>query len=80
MAIEAGIVPVIPPKSNRKERRKYDEYLYRIRHLVENAFMELYHFLLLLQKTVARYATNKRNCEIICCIRIRIWYYKRVNT
>ena len=41
MAKEAGIVPVIPPKSNRKERRRYDEYLYRLRHLVENAFMEL---------------------------------------
>jgi len=32
---------VIPPKSNRVNRREYDEYLYTIRHLVENAFLKL---------------------------------------
>jgi transposase len=30
-----GIVPVIPPKSNRIEQREYDQYLYKERHLVE---------------------------------------------
>ena len=30
---------VIPPKKNRKEQRAYDKALYKIRHLVENAFL-----------------------------------------
>ena len=40
-ATSAGMEVVIPPKKNRKEKRDYDEYLYRIRHLVENAFLAL---------------------------------------
>jgi len=32
---------VIPPRRNRKEQRPYDQYLYRLRHLVENAFLHL---------------------------------------
>ena len=36
-----GMEPVIPPKRNRKELREYDKYLYRMRHLVENAFLAL---------------------------------------
>ncbi|MGC4095653.1 MAG: IS5 family transposase [Nitrospira sp.] len=32
---------VIPPKSNRKEQRGYDRYLYKFRHLVENAILKL---------------------------------------
>ena len=27
--------PVIPPKSNRREKRDYDRALYKLRHLVE---------------------------------------------
>ena len=37
-AISQGMNVVIPPKSNRKVQREYDKYLYRLRHLVENAF------------------------------------------
>ena len=33
--------PVIPPKKNRKGPRAYDDHLYRLRHLVENAFLRL---------------------------------------
>lgn len=33
-----GMQVVISPKKNRKEQREYDKYLYKIRHLVENAF------------------------------------------
>ena len=40
-ALSAGINVVIPPKKNRKEQREYDRYLYKIRHLVENAFLWL---------------------------------------
>ncbi len=38
-AIAAGMNVVIPPKKNRKEQREYDRYLYKVRHLVENAFL-----------------------------------------
>ncbi len=37
----AGIEAVIPPKRNRKSQRKYNKYLYKLRHLVENAFLSL---------------------------------------
>ena len=40
-AIANGIEPVIPPKRNRIEQRDYDHYLYKLRHLVENAFLHL---------------------------------------
>ena len=36
-ARSTGINVVIPPKKNRKVQREYDRYLYKIRHLVENA-------------------------------------------
>ena len=32
---------VIPPKKNRTTQRPYDEDLYKLRHLVENAFLHL---------------------------------------
>ena len=41
LALAAGMQVVIPPKKNRKVQREYDEYLYRLRHLVENAFLDL---------------------------------------
>jgi len=31
----------IPPRKNRKKQRDYDAYLYRMRHLVENAFAHI---------------------------------------
>ena len=39
--IKNGMTPVIPSKSNRKEKRDYDKYLYKLRHLVENVFLHL---------------------------------------
>ena len=38
---ERGIVPVIPPKANRREPRKTDFALYRERNLVERFFGKL---------------------------------------
>ena len=38
---EHGINAVIPPKKNRIEQREYDAYIYKLRHLVENAFLKL---------------------------------------
>lgn len=38
---KAGKNIVIPPKSNRKNKRQYDEDLYKARHLIENFFAKL---------------------------------------
>jgi len=38
---DQGMKAVIPPKRNRKIQREYDEYLYKLRHLAENAFVQL---------------------------------------
>ena len=40
-AQDAGMEVVIPPESNRKIQRPYDQHLYKARHLVENAFLRL---------------------------------------
>ena len=40
-AVNEGMIPVIPPRKNRKHLREYDEYLYKLHHLVENAFLLL---------------------------------------
>ena len=40
-ATEQGMKAQIPPKKNRKEQRHYDKELYKLRHLVENAFLHL---------------------------------------
>ena len=36
-----GAQAVIPPRKNRKQHRTYDKALYKLRHLVENAFLHL---------------------------------------
>jgi transposase len=40
-AVSQNIAVVIPPKKNRKHQRQYDKALYKLRHLVENAFLHL---------------------------------------
>ena len=40
-ATQAGMQAVIPAKKNRKTQREYDRHIYKIRHLVENAFLHL---------------------------------------
>ena len=40
-ALLCNIKPVIPTRKNRVKKRKYDYYLYTLRHLVENAFLHL---------------------------------------
>ena len=41
LATEQGMKAQIPPRKNRKEQREYDKELYKLRHLVENAFLHL---------------------------------------
>ena len=38
---EAGIVAVIPPKSNRRFPAEFDRHTYKWRHLIENFFQKL---------------------------------------
>jgi transposase len=40
-AKQQGMKAQIPPRKNRKEGRVYDKDLYKLRHLVENAFLHL---------------------------------------
>ena len=42
--LERGMIPVIPPRSNRKEPHEYDTHLYRERHLVECFINKIKHF------------------------------------
>jgi transposase len=49
-----GMDPVIPPKRNRVIQREYDEELYKLRHLVENAFLHLKRW----RGIATRYAKN----------------------
>ncbi|MDQ1159491.1 transposase [Sphingomonas sp. SORGH_AS 950] len=41
---DAGAVPVIPDRLNRKRAIRYDKDRYRVRHLIENAFYSLKDF------------------------------------
>ena len=69
-ALSAGINVVIPPKKNRKEQREYDRYLYKIRHLVENAFLWLKRW----RGIATRYAKNSSSFLSAVHIRcIAIW-------
>ena len=56
---------VIPPRKNRKTLRKYDEDLYKIRHLVENAFLHLKRW----RGIATRYAKN--TASFIAAVQIR---------
>jgi len=54
VAFTAGMKVVITPKKNRKEQREYEEYLYRLRHFIENAFLQLKRW----RGIATRYAKN----------------------
>jgi transposase len=60
-----GMKPVIPPKKNRKEPREYDKYLYKIRQLVENAFLHLKRW----RGVATRYAKN--TASFLAAVHIR---------
>ena len=70
-ALASGMAVVIPPKRNRKVQREYDRYLYKLRHLVENAFLHLKRW----RGIATRYAKNSASflaavqirCIAICC-------------
>ena len=65
LARSMGMEIVIPPKRNRKEQRDYDKDLYKLRHLVENAFLMLKQW----RGIATRYAKNTHS--FLAAIRIR---------
>jgi transposase len=68
--MSAGMQVVIPLKKNRKEQRKYDQHLYKLRHLVENAFLMLKRW----RGIATRYAKN--TASFLAAVQIRciaIW-------
>ena len=64
-ALSQGIKPVIPPKKNRKDQREYDEEIYKLRHLVENAFLHLKRW----RGIATRYAKN--TASFLAAVHIR---------
>jgi transposase len=69
-AVEFGMIPVIPPRKNRKNQREYDKTLYKKRHLVENAFLRLKQW----RGISTRYAKNAGSFEAAVQIRcLMLW-------
>ena len=69
-ALRSGMAVVIPPKRNRRERRDYDHYICKLRHLVENAFLHLKRW----RGGATRYAKN--TASFLAAVQIRciaIW-------
>lgn len=64
-AVTAGMEVVIPPRSNRKHPRPYDEHIYTLRHLVENAFLRLKQW----RGIATRYA--KRSASFLAAVQLR---------
>lgn len=64
------IIPIIPMRSNSKrENKEFDKYLYRLRHLVENAFARLKHFRAIATR-FDKLARNYRSMVYIACMLI----------
>ena len=61
----SGMEVVIPPRKNRKHQRYYDKELYKVRHLVENAFLHLKRW----RGIATRYA--KRSDSFLAAVHIR---------
>jgi transposase len=65
LAVKQGMQAHIPPRKNRKEQRIYDKHLYKLRHLVENAFLHLKRW----RGIATRYA--KRSASFLSAVQIR---------
>ena len=60
-----GMKAVIPPRKNRKMQREYDKEIYKLRHLVENAFLHIKRW----RGIATRYAKN--SASFLAAIQIR---------
>lgn len=59
------MAPIVPSRKNRKVQREYDKDLYRLRHLVENAFLHLKRW----RGIATRYAKN--TASFLAAVQIR---------
>jgi len=69
-AREQGMEAVIPPRIHRRVQRAYDKDIYKLRHLVENAFQQLKRW----RGIATRYAQN--SASFLAAVHIRclaIW-------
>ena len=64
-AKEGGMTPVIPPRRTRINSRDYETYLYKLRHLVENAFLKMKYW----RGIATRY--TKRSDFFLAAVQIR---------
>jgi len=64
-AKDQGMNAVIPPKKNRAIQRSYDKDLYKLRHLVEDAFLHLKRW----RGIATRYAKN--TASFLAAVQIR---------
>ena len=64
-AKQQGMGVIIPPRKNRKDHREYDKNLYKLRHLVENAFLHLKRW----RGIATRYAKN--TASFVAAVQIR---------
>ncbi|MBC8950111.1 transposase [Xenorhabdus sp. TS4] len=64
-AKQQGMQVQIPSRKNRKVAREYDRELYRLRHLVENAFLHLKRW----RGIATRYAKN--SASFLAAVQIR---------
>ena len=64
-AAKNGMISVIPPRKNRKIQRDYDKNIYKLRHLVENAFLYLKQW----RGIATRYAKN--TASFLAAVHIR---------
>ena len=70
----AGRKAVIPPKTNRIEKREYDKHLYKLRHLVENAFLRMKEW----RGFATRYVKNLASFIAVVQIRSMIMWAKLI--
>ena len=65
-----GMQVHIPSRKNRKDARAYDRHLYKLRHLVENAFLHLKRWRGIATRYAKNAATFLASIQIRC---IAIW-------
>lgn len=67
---DRGVTPVIPPRSHRKDQRGYDKDLYKLRHLIENAFLKLKQWRAIATRYAKTTASFLAECQIAA---IMLW-------
>ena len=59
---------VIPPKCNRKVQRRYDEYLYKLRHIIENTFLKFKAWRSIATRYAKTTASFQAECQLAAII------------